>query len=216
MLSIVVLISGTGSNLKAIQAAIDAGRCRARIAAVVSDRSKAKGLDLARERGIPTEVVRLKDHPDRDAWNRGLAEAVARHEPGLVVLAGFMRIVNRDFVERFPNRIINVHPSLLPAFPGADGPAQAVAARVQLSGCTVHLVDAGVDTGPILAQAAVRVHASDSAESLHARIQRIEHHLLFQVIDKVSRGALVLASEPTWQIGSQADEDVFIAPGWLT
>lgn len=194
-LPIVVLISGTGSNLRAILAAADAGRCDAAVRCVISDRESAKGLELARSRGIPTRVVKLKDHPDRAGWDEALARAVAEHEPALVVLAGFMRLVGEAMLERFAGRIINVHPALLPLFPGTDAPAQAVRARVRVSGCTVHVVDSGVDTGPIIAQAVVPVLPDDDAERLHQRIQRVEHALLPAVIDGVARGAISLGAE---------------------
>jgi phosphoribosylglycinamide formyltransferase 1 len=191
-LPIAVLASGRGSNLRAIFAAIDAGRCAARVAAVISDRPSAPALELARERSIATEIVSPKAHADRAAWDVALAEAIARTEPEIVVLAGFMRIVGAAVLARFPGRIVNVHPALLPSFPGMDGPAQAIAARVRIAGCTVHVVDAGVDTGPILAQAAVPVLPDDDAERLHARIQISEHALLPAVIDWIAKGDLAL------------------------
>lgn len=207
-LPLAVLISGTGSNLRAILSAIDAGECAAEVRVVVSDRTKAPGLELARERGIANEVVRLRDHPDREAWDRALADAVALHAPELVVLAGFMRVVGRSFIERFAPRIINLHPSLLPAFPGATGPELALAAGVRLSGCTVHGVDAGVDTGPILAQAAVRVLPSDDAARLHARIQRAEHRLLPHVIDAIARDRIRLGPPVTLPDGAATDDPI--------
>jgi phosphoribosylglycinamide formyltransferase-1 len=201
LLDTVVLVSGRGSNLRAIFEAIDAGRCRARVAAVISDRARAPALELAAARGVPTAVVRPADHGGRAGWDPALAEAIATHAPSLVVLAGFMRIVGPAVLERFAGRVINVHPALLPAFPGLDAAAQAVRAGVRISGCTVHVVDAGVDTGPILAQAAVPVLSGDTPEALHARIQRCEHALLPAVIDAVARGELALdpprfASQP--------------------
>ncbi len=200
-LDVVVLASGRGSNLRSILAACDAGTCAARVVAVVSDKPDAPALTLARERGIATAVVELHGKADRPAWDERLAAAVARflapsEQPGLVVLAGFMRIVGPSMLAQFPHRIVNVHPALLPSFKGSDGPAQAIAAGVRLSGCTVHLVDAGVDTGPVLAQAAVRVIPGDDAAALHARIQRAEHVLLPAVLDAVARGVLVLAAVP--------------------
>jgi phosphoribosylglycinamide formyltransferase-1 len=191
-LPIAVLISGTGSNLGAILSAIESGRCDARVCVVVSDRDSAKGLELARSRGIPTSVVRIKDHADREHWDQALTHAIAAPEPALVVLAGFMKLVGKAFMERFPSRVINVHPSLLPLFPGTDGPAQAVRAGVRLSGCTVHLVDSGIDSGPIIAQAAVPVLPDDDAARLHARIQRAEHLLLPAVIDAIARTRIEL------------------------
>ena len=194
-LPIVVLISGTGSNLAAILAASDAGACDAVVRAVISDRESAKGLELARGREIPTRVVKLKDFEDRERWDEALAQAVAEHEPALIVLAGFMRLVGKAMIARFAGRIINVHPSLLPLFPGTDGPAQALRAGVRVSGCTVHVVDSGVDSGPIIAQAAVPVLPGDDAERLHGRIQRVEHRLLPAVIHAVARGEIELGSE---------------------
>jgi phosphoribosylglycinamide formyltransferase-1 len=194
-LPIVVLISGTGSNLRAILAAIDARRCDASVRAVISDRQSAQGLELARERGIPTRVVKLKDFESRAHWDAALAEVVAEHDPALVVLAGFMRVVGAAMIARFPGRIINVHPALLPLFPGTDGPAQALRARVRVSGCSVHVVDSGVDTGPIIAQAVVPVLPDDDEDRLHQRIQRQEHRLLPAVIDAVARGAIELGAE---------------------
>jgi phosphoribosylglycinamide formyltransferase-1 len=197
-MDVVVLASGQGSNLRALVSAIDAGRCQARIAAVISDRESAPALDFAAEKGIATHVVAARGYPDRAAWDVDLAAAIARFAPELVVLAGFMRIVGSAVLERFPGRIINVHPALLPAFPGLDAPAQALAKGVTLSGCTVHLVDAGVDTGPILAQAAVPVLPDDDAAALHARIQQVEHQLLPRVVHAVASGALQLGPRPRY------------------
>jgi phosphoribosylglycinamide formyltransferase-1 len=196
VLDIAVLASGRGSNLAAIFEAIDAGHCDARVVGVVSDKPGAGALNAAQARGIPTRVVPFARGDDRDAWNVALAAAVADLTPQLVVLAGFMRILGAPLLERFPGKLINVHPSLLPAFTGHDAPHQAVAAGVRLSGCTVHVVDHGVDTGPILAQAAVPVLPGDTADTLHARIQVAEHALLPAVIHWVAQGKLTL-SPPT-------------------
>jgi phosphoribosylglycinamide formyltransferase-1 len=191
---VVVLASGRGSNFVALCNAIDSGRCDARVVALITDRRKAGALALAEARGVPAHVVHPRDHDSRDAWNAALAERVADASPALVVLAGFMRIVGAPLLERFEGRIINVHPSLLPAFPGMDGPGQALAAGAKISGCTVHRVDAGVDSGEILAQAAVPILTTDDAESLHARIQRQEHRLLPAVVDLIARDRLDAAS----------------------
>ena len=211
-IDLVVLVSGRGSNLRAIKAAIDGGRCRARIAGVVSDRHRAEALDVASECGIPTAVVRPKDHESREHWDGALAERVAAFEPELVVLAGFMRIVGPAMLNRFPYGMLNVHPALLPAFPGADGPVQAIAKGVRVSGCTVHLVDAGVDTGPILAQAAVPVLPSDDASSLHARIQREEHRLLPAVIDAIAKGWIVPGAKPTFSDSCPFGSGALVSP----
>lgn len=212
-MKLVVLVSGRGSNLKAIARAIASGACRASIAAVISDRHSAEALAFATEQGIATAVLRPKDFADKAAWDAALAEAIAGHAPDLVVLAGFMRIVGPAMLARFPYRIVNVHPALLPAFPGTDGPAQAIAKGVRLSGCTVHLVDAGVDTGPILAQGAVPVLPADDAASLHARIQTVEHRLLPFVIDAIGRGAIVPGERPAFGADLRFPEGTFSAPG---
>ncbi len=211
MLDLVVLVSGRGSNLRALLEAIEAGRCRARVVAVISDRESAPALELARARSIPAVVVKPKDHPDRAAWDRALAGAIAAHAPSLVVLAGFMRIVGEAVLARYGRRIVNVHPALLPAFPGLDAPAQALAAGARITGCTVHLVDAGVDTGPILAQAAVPVLPGDDAERLHARIQPAEHRLLPAVIDWIATGALVLDPAPVF-VGPASEQPPLYSP----
>jgi phosphoribosylglycinamide formyltransferase-1 len=204
-LKLAVLISGRGSNLAAILRAVDAGRCAASVMLVVSDRADAAGLDLARARGIATAVVRLQDHPDRSAWDSALAARTAEAAPNLVVLAGFMRLLGPAFLMRFPQHVINVHPALLPLFPGKAGPADAIAAGMRVSGCSVHVVDGGVDTGPVIAQAAVPILPSDDAARLHARIQRVEHVLLPRVIDAIARGEVVLG--PELRVHAQSDPD---------
>jgi phosphoribosylglycinamide formyltransferase-1 len=191
-MDVVVLVSGRGSNLRAICTAIDAGACDARIVGVVSDRTKAAALEFAAGRNIPTRTVALRKGDDRNAWNELLANEVAALEPDLVVLAGFMRVLGAPLLERFPGRIINVHPALLPSFPGHNGPKDALDGGVRISGCTVHIVDAGVDTGPILAQAAVPVLTEDTADTLHARIQVQEHRLLPRVIQQIATGTITL------------------------
>lgn len=185
---LVVLASGRGSNYSALAAAIAAGRCHAEIVGVVTDKPDAGVLARAAADGVPTHVEPLAKGDDRDAWNERLRDSVARFAPDYVVLAGFMRVVAPSFLDRFHRRVVNVHPSLLPAFPGHDGPAQAIRAGVRITGCTVHLVDHGVDTGPILAQAAVPVLPGDDVPSLHGRIQTVEHELLAASIDALARG----------------------------
>jgi phosphoribosylglycinamide formyltransferase-1 len=202
-LSLLVLVSGQGSNLRALWQAIDAGRCAARVSAVVSDRASAPALELARARGTLCAVVGAKHYAERAAWDVALRDELARHEADLIVLAGFMRILGRAVLERFGGRIINVHPSLLPAFPGVDAPAQALAKGVTLSGCTVHLVDAGVDSGPILAQAAVPVLAGEDSAALHARIQSAEHRLLPAVVNAIATGRLRLDAPHGAATGAQ-------------
>lgn len=211
-LALAVLVSGRGSNLAALLSAIDRGSCRARVVAVLSDREAAPALELAKSRGIETSVVSPKQYADRVAWDAALSDRLAALGPDLVVLAGFMRLIGTALLARFPGKIINVHPALLPSFPGLDAPAQAIAARVRISGCTVHLVDAGVDTGPVLAQAAVPVHEGDDAQRLHARIQVAEHALLPAVIDAIAAGAIALGERPRWCAAQHAEGSLISPP----
>jgi len=171
---------------------MDRGTCAAKVVAVVSDRSNAQALVYARERGVSATAVPLRKGDDRDEWNLALAETVVGARPDIVVLAGFMRVLGAPLLEAFPGRIINVHPALLPAFPGHTGPQDAIDGGVRLSGCTVHVVDSGVDTGPIIAQAAVPVLPEDTASTLHRRIQAQEHRLLPSVIHQIAIGAIRL------------------------
>ena len=182
---VVVLISGTGSNLAALLAASAEEQCPYEVVGVIADR-EAAGLHHARAAGIPAEVIALGDHPDRDAWDRALAAAVAAHAPQLVVLAGFMKLVGPPLLEAFGGRIINTHPALLPAFPGAHGVRDALAHGVKVTGCSVIEVDAGVDTGRILAQRAVDVLEGDTEESLHERIKAVEQPLLVEVVRRLT------------------------------
>jgi phosphoribosylglycinamide formyltransferase-1 len=214
-MKIAVLASGRGSNLRAIAEAIERGACSARIVAVVSDKPDAAALAFASERGVATAVVPPKAHASRELWDAALAETVASFSPELVVLAGFMRIVGASMLARFPQRIVNVHPALLPSFPGAHGARDAIAKGVRISGCTVHVVDAGVDTGPILAQAAVPVWPSDDEASLQARIQKVEHRLLPAVIDAIAKGTLTLgASGPSFGADLPFDERALVSPSF--
>jgi len=185
-----VLVSGAGTNLQALLDAQARGELApAEIAVVVSNRPQAQALARAAAAGVPAEIV---EHAGlaRIEFETRLLDALARHAVEAVVLAGFMRVLTAHFVERFPLRIVNTHPSLLPAFPGADAPAQAIAHGVKLSGVTVHFVDTSVDGGPIIAQAAVPVEDGDDAAALHARIQREEHRLLPSVVQRLAAGEL--------------------------
>ena len=179
MKSIVILISGTGSNMAAIvraaQAQRWAERLNARVAAVISNRPGAKGLDFAREQGIAAAVVDHKAFDGREAFDTALAAEIDRHDPALVVLAGFMRILTPGFVARYAGRLINIHPSLLPAFPGLHTHQRAIDEGCQLAGATVHRVTAELDHGHILAQAAVPVLPGDTADALAARVLTQEH-----------------------------------------
>jgi phosphoribosylglycinamide formyltransferase-1 len=183
--SIVVLVSGAGTTMKAIlDASTDPGY-GVRIAAVVSDRADAPALVHATAAGVPTEVVPLSAYATREGWNRALTEAIGRHTPDLVVLAGFMKILAPETVGLFSGRIINTHPALLPAFPGAHAVRDALTHGVRITGCTIHIVDAEVDTGPIVAQAMVAVEEGDTEESLHERIKVVERALVVETVRRL-------------------------------
>jgi phosphoribosylglycinamide formyltransferase 1 len=172
---LVVLISGRGSNMEALLAAKDAGELNADITAVISNRSDAKGLDTARTRGITALALPHRDYASRDAFDAALMRGIDAQAPDLVVLAGFMRILTPIFVQHYAGRLINIHPSLLPSFPGLDTHARALAAGCKVHGATVHFVTPELDHGPIVIQAAVPVLASDDEASLAARVLRQEH-----------------------------------------
>jgi phosphoribosylglycinamide formyltransferase 1 len=178
---VVVLLSGTGSLCAALLAAADDPGYPARVVAVGADRDAA-GLEHARRRGLPTFVRPLGDFPDRAEWDRALADDIAAHDPDLVVSAGFMKIVGPAVLGRFEGRLVNTHPALLPAFPGAHAVRDALAAGVAVTGSTVHLVDAGVDTGPVLAQREVPVLPDDDEAALHERIKTVERELLVETV----------------------------------
>lgn len=184
---LVVLVSGSGTNLQALLDAAQGRGYGASVVAVVSDRPAAGGLERARAAGVPIAVVDPAGFPDRAAWDAALAEAVAAAEPDLVVCAGFMRLLAAPFLERFPGRIVNTHPALLPAFPGAHAVRDALAYGAQVTGVTVHLVDEGVDTGPVIAQAAVPVVDGDDVDALHERIKGVERALLVEVVGRMVR-----------------------------
>ena len=177
MKRIVILISGRGSNLRSIVEACRAESWPARVAAVISNRADAAGLDFAAREGIATDVVDHRGFAERAAFDAALAQAVGRHAPDVVALAGFMRILGADFVARYAGRIVNVHPSLLPAFTGLDTHRRAIEAGCKLAGATVHFVTPQLDHGPIIAQAVVPVLAGDAAELLAARVLAREHVL---------------------------------------
>ncbi len=185
---IAVLVSGSGSNLQAL---LDAGAgLGAEIVLVLSDKADAFGLERARRAGIPTSVIRWADHPDREAFTSAVCDAVEEAGAEALVLAGFMRILSAEAVERFPLRILNIHPSLLPSFPGAHAVEDALAHGAKVTGVTVHFVDEQVDHGPTIAQRAVQIEGGDDADSLHARIQQIEHALYPEVVAAFSAGRL--------------------------
>lgn len=187
---VVVLVSGSGTNLQALLDAVaerGAAGYGAEVVAVGADRDGIAGLERAERAGLPTFVCRVRDHESRDDWDRALAEATAAHEPDLVVSAGFMRIVGKEFLARFGGRFVNTHPALLPSFPGAHGVRDALAYGVRVTGCTVHFVDDGVDTGPIIAQGVVEVRDTDDETTLHERIKDVERRLLVDTVGRLAR-----------------------------
>lgn len=196
-----VLISGRGSNLQSILAAIDRGELDAQVAVVISNRSDAPGLGHARDAGVATEVIEYRGFRTRAEYDAVLVERLRQHQVGLVCLAGFMRILGPVFVSAFQQAILNVHPSLLPAFPGVDAQQQALDYGVKVAGCTVHFVTEGLDDGPIVMQAAVPVRKDDTGESLAARILVEEHRLYPAAIASVLAGG--------WRIDGRR----FLQPG---
>lgn len=187
---IVVLVSGTGSNLQAVIDAVAHGSLPLDIAAVGADRPDTFGIERSAAAGLETFVVNFKDYDSRTDWDAALLEKVAAYSPDYVVSSGFMRIVAPNFINAFEGRYINTHPALLPAFPGAHGVRDAMAYGVKVTGCTVHFADAGVDTGPIIAQTPIAVLPADTEESLHERIKVAERELLIKVLGDLARASL--------------------------
>jgi phosphoribosylglycinamide formyltransferase 1 len=190
---VVVLVSGSGTLLQSL---LDARNLPARVVAVGADRDGVEGLARAERAGVPAFTVRVRDHADRAAWDAALAKAVAEHRPDLVVSAGFMKILGPGFLAGVGAPMINTHPALLPSFPGIHGVADALAYGVKVTGATVHLVDEGMDSGPVLAQAAVTVEPGDTVETLHERIKIEERRLLVGTVAALARqGATVTGRE---------------------
>ncbi len=182
-----ILISGRGSNFEAIAASVAAGKLDAEIAVVISNRPEARGLEIARQRGIPAVCIPSKGL-DREVYDQMLVDELRRREVDVVCLAGFMRLLSAGFVRAFPMRVLNIHPSLLPAFPGLEAQHQAVEHGVKVSGCTVHFVDEHLDHGPIIIQTAVPVLDTDTGDSLSARILEQEHRIYSEAIGIVLSG----------------------------
>jgi phosphoribosylglycinamide formyltransferase-1 len=188
MIRVGVLVSGSGTNLQAILDAVREERLHADVRVVLSNVATAKALDRAKSAGVPAVVLDHKAFASREAFDAAVVEILRAHEVELVVFAGFVRIVTPVLLEAFPMRVVNIHPALLPAFPGMHAQRQALEYGVRVAGCTVHLVDAGTDTGPILAQAAVPVLDDDTEETLARRILEKEHELLPKVIQWIAEG----------------------------
>ena len=184
---VVVLVSGAGTNLQALLDACADVSYGAEVVAVGADREGIEGLLRAEKVGVPTFVHKVADHADRPAWDAALTESVAAYEPDLVVLAGFMKLVGSSFLARFAGRVVNTHPALCPSFPGTSGPADALAYGVKVTGATLFVVDAGVDTGPIIAQSVVPVADDDDVDSLHERIKVAERQMLVDSVGRLAR-----------------------------
>lgn len=201
-----VLISGSGTNLQAIMDAIGEERLDASIRVVISNREDAYGLVRARKHSIPTEVVDHRNFPTREAFDQALVDILKSHEVELVILAGFMRLLSPVLVGAFSNRIMNVHPALLPAFPGLHVQKKALESGVRFSGCTVHFVNEECDQGPIIIQAVVPVFPDDTEESLSARILKEEHRIYPRAIQLYSEGRLRVVGRAVWVDGLAREE----------
>ena len=205
MTRIVVLLSGRGSNLEAIVAA----RLPIEIVAVISNQAAATGLDFARSQGLQAIALDPADYADRDSFDAALADEIARHTPDLVVLAGYMRILSAAFIARFENCLLNIHPSLLPAFPGLKTHQRALAEGVKIHGCTVHFVTPQLDHGPIVIQAAVPVLPDDTADTLAARVLQQEHRIYPQAIRWFAEKRLIKKGDLVNLSGIEASQSVF-------
>lgn len=185
-----VLVSGNGTNLQAILDAASSGTLDARVRCVISNRAGAFALERAARSGVPALTIAHGAHPSREAFDRALVAALREHGAEWIVLAGFMRLLTPEFLRAFPGRVINIHPSLLPAFPGTNAIRQALDHGVKVTGCTVHFVDEGVDSGPIIAQRAVPILPSDDENGLAERLHRAEHELFVEVLVGLSNGSI--------------------------
>ena len=192
LLKIAVLVSGSGSNFQALVDHIEAGKIPARIALVVSNKPDAYALKRAEKHGIPTVVHENKGFANRREYDAALVDLLKQHDVSLVILAGFMRILSDVMINAFPHSIMNIHPALLPAFPGLDAQKQALEYGVRFSGCTVHFVDCGTDTGPIILQSVVHVEDNDTEETLAARILKEEHRTYPEAVRLFAEGKLVM------------------------
>jgi len=199
---LVVLVSGAGTNLQALLDACADPGYGATVVAVGADRESIAALDRAKAADIPTFTVKVKDFPSRDDWDAALARACEQYRPDLIVCAGFMKLVGRAFLARFGGRCLNTHPALLPSFPGMHGVRDALGYGVKVTGCTVFLVDEGVDAGPVLAQAAVPVHDDDDEASLHERIKVAERALLVGTVGRMAREGWSVNGDRKVRIGT--------------
>jgi phosphoribosylglycinamide formyltransferase-1 len=212
MLKIGVLASGRGSNFQSIIDAMNSGKLRIEIAVLITDNASAFAIERAKRHGISYLIMNPSEYSSRDDFFQDIAETLKKRGVGLVVLAGFMRIVGKKLIAAFPNMIMNIHPALLPSFPGLHGQSQAVEYSVKISGCTVHFVDEGMDTGPIIIQAAVPVIQDDTEESLSERILTLEHQIYPEAIRLFSEGRIVVEGRRVILKGYTAPDTYFTNP----
>ena len=212
MLKVGVLISGRGSNLQALIAACATPGFPAQIACVISNKADAKGLDHAHAANIPAHIVSHKDYPDKQSFESAVEAWLNQHQVQLVCLAGFMRILSPIFTERWRDRVINIHPSLLPAFPGLDTHEKVIAYGAKLTGCTVHFVRAEMDHGPIIVQAAVPVLSDDTAESLAARVLKAEHKAYPLALRLIADNRVNVVEERIFIADAKAPDEIFSNP----
>jgi len=198
--AVAIMVSGRGSNLKVILEAVAAGTCPVDVQLLISNKADAPALDIASQAGVPhVAYLNPKDYEGRASYDAACADLIDKHGCQWIVLAGYMRILSAFFVRRFPGRIINIHPAILPAFPGAHAVEDALTYGVKVSGCTVHLVDEVLDGGPVLAQAVVPVHDDDTRDSLHARIQKEEHRIYPATLKRmVECGFTIVGRKVVW------------------
>lgn len=211
-LNLGVLASGRGSNFQAIIDEIEAGRLNASIKVLIVDNPEAYAIERAKRHSIEYLYLNPKDYLSKDGYFSAIAEELRRRDVELVILAGFMRIVRRPLIEAYRNRIMNIHPALLPSFPGLHGQKQAVEYGVRISGCTVHFVDEGMDTGPIIIQAAVPVSPDDTEETLSERILRLEHKIFPEAIRLFSEGRLSIEGRKVKIDGYEMRDDYIVNP----
>ncbi len=205
MLTLGVLASGSGSNFQSIVNNIESGYLNARVAVLISDKPDAYAIERAKKHNIEHLVLNPKDFPDKDAYYSHIAKELKRRGVELVILAGFMRVVGKALIDEYRNRIMNIHPALLPSFPGLHGQKQAADYSVKISGCTVHFVDEGMDTGPIIIQAAVPAYHDDTEETLGKRILKQEHKIFPYAIKLYSEGKITLESRKVVISGDRED-----------
>lgn len=190
---LVVLVSGAGTNLQALIDASADPAYGAQVVAVGADRDGIEGLARAERAGLPTFVRKISQFETREGWDRAMRDLVSRFDPDLIISAGFMKLLGSDFIAAFPGRVLNTHPALSPSFPGMHGPADALAYGVKVTGCTLFVVDEGVDTGPIVAQRSVEVADDDTAETLHERIKQVERELLVTTVGRMVREGFTIS-----------------------